>query len=125
VVALVLSAVALVLAVLAIVVALCVAALTDDGSGWAGETGSYPPRNGTAALPELEPYPAERLEDEVTRVLTNDEEVVETLVCDITPRVREGARTECEGVVDGLETQVVVTFEDDEGHFTFTEDWQW
>ncbi len=79
---------------------------------------------GTAAQVEQgSPYAGDRLVVEVERVLENDWSTFEDVSCDGVREVLKGVTTSCSGVVDDLDTEMTVEFEDDEGHFTLGQRW--
>lgn len=67
-------------------------------------------------------YPGALLAAEVKRVISADFAEVGSMTCPATPVVRLDAVAACHGEVDGFESQVTVTFQDDLGHFTLVED---
>ena len=66
-------------------------------------------------------YPGGLLADEVARVISGDFGDVGSMTCPDTAAVDADAVAVCHGVVDGYDSEVTVTFEDDLGHFTLVE----
>ena len=114
-----------VLAISALVVALVALLLVLGLIVFVALTGFFSPvgdLQGTA--PQVvagEPYPGSLLSDEVSRVISGDGGDVGSMTCAETPAVDVGVAAVCHGVVDGSDSKVTVTFEDDLGHFTLVE----
>ena len=66
-------------------------------------------------------YPGGLLQDEVSRVISGDGGTVGPMTCPETAAVGAQVVAVCHGVVDGYDSEVTVTFEDDLGHFTLVE----
>jgi hypothetical protein len=92
------------------------------GGGPFGGSFGGPSLEGTA--PQVatgQAYPGQKLQDEVSRVISNDGSDVGSITCPDTLDVKAGAATVCHGLVDGFESDIKVTFEDGVGHFTLVE----
>ena len=63
-------------------------------------------------------YPGGLLQDEVSRVISGDGGTVGPMTCPETAAVDAHVVAVCHGMVDGYDSEVTVTFEDDLGHFT-------
>lgn len=114
---------ALVLSVVALVLLLLLA-LGASGLVLMGDPADedVPPLRGTAAQVVADrPYPGEKLAVEARRVLEGDWAQVDTMRCPDTAAVEQDVTTRCTGSVDGEQTRVLVTFEDDAGHFGLEE----
>ena len=113
------AVIALVLSSLAILglAVLVFAGFAFAGGGLTGDLGGTAPH-----VVEGEPYNGSQLADEVRRVIEQDGGTVDSMTCPDTPRVDSAAETTCQGNVDGYDEDVIVDFEDAEGHFTLTED---
>ena len=68
-------------------------------------------------------YPGARLTAEVERVLEDDWSTHRDVACEDTPIVEAEAEASCTGVVDGMDADMTVEFEDDQGHFTLIRTW--
>jgi hypothetical protein len=87
-----------------------------------GTSGSAGDLEGTA--PQVvagQEYPGKLLENEITRVISNDGGDVTSVSCPATPAVVADAVTVCHGVVDGFKWSYKVTFQDGKGHFAVAE----
>ncbi len=66
-------------------------------------------------------YTGERLTREVERVLENDWSTHRNIECADTVVIEAGAEVSCTGTVDGMDSDMTVEFEDDQGHFTLVQ----
>ena len=112
------------LAVTALVVA-CLALLLVLGLiAFVVVTGFFsPPGELQGTAPQVvagQSYKGTLLADELSRVITADSGDVKSMKCPETP-VKADVVVDCQGVVDGYDSTVSVTFEDELGHFTLVE----
>jgi len=112
------------LAVTALVVSCLALALVLGLIAFVVVTGFFsPPGELQGTAPQVvagQPYQGTMLADELSRVITADFGDVGSMKCPETP-VKAEIVVDCQGVVDGYDSTVSVTFEDGLGHFTLVE----
>lgn len=66
-------------------------------------------------------YHGADLADDVTRVVESNGSTAESVTCENVSDVQAGSIADCTATIDGKFTGIRVTFDDDEGHFTISE----